>query len=491
MAKINIPFNGTDYLIDESTLTSATTELQSHLQTEMSGTGAKINLGGNSYNVDATKLTNTRSLLTSYLETISGSGSKVVVNGIEYSIDSTKTSGAVTALETTLNTLSGGSEPEVPDEPVVMRAAGLYETGTDTMVVSWDELVAEGAMMVNDGAVTVGTTGGGALPDINEYGFYYGAMYSMSMDGMTIGLVFNNDGSFLVYNDGVQNNAFPAGSAIYRDHAIDLNVLGCGICPISNDGTSITLNGMGQFNLSGTPGTPYIIVGDLVLPNDNSITIIPNDAFSEQSLLTGVVIPDSVTSVGDIAFYNCDSLTSVVIGNSVTSIGQSAFKNCGKLTSVIIGASVVSIGMEAFFGCDGLTEVNYLGSIDDWAQIDFNNATSANPLCYAGELKINGEVVTEVNLTTATAISKFAFYGCTSLTSVVIGDSVTSIGNSAFSVCNNLTSVIIPSSVTSIGEYAFFVCDSLTIYCEATSKPSGWNKNWNYDNRPVVWGYQG
>jgi len=28
----------------------------------------------------------------------------------------------------------------------------------------------------------------------------------------------------------------------------------------------------------------------------------------------------------------------------------------------------------------------------------------------------------------------------------------------------------------------------LTIYCEATSKPSGWDRDWNYSECPVVWG---
>ena len=48
-----------------------------------------------------------------------------------------------------------------------------------------------------------------------------------------------------------------------------------------------------------------------------------------------------------------------------------------------------------------------------------------------------------------------------SITSVVIGDSVTSIGDRAFSGCSGLTSITIPNSVTSIGDYAFYSCSGL------------------------------
>ena len=54
-----------------------------------------------------------------------------------------------------------------------------------------------------------------------------------------------------------------------------------------------------------------------------------------------------------------------------------------------------------------------------------------------------------------------AFYKCDSLTSVVIGDSVTSIGEYAFFWCDSLISVVIGDSVTSIGEYAFDDCYKL------------------------------
>ena len=55
-----------------------------------------------------------------------------------------------------------------------------------------------------------------------------------------------------------------------------------------------------------------------------------------------------------------------------------------------------------------------------------------------------------------------AFFGCKSLTSITIPNSVTSIGNSAFWCCESLTSITIHNSVTSIGGNAFFRCESLT-----------------------------
>ena len=60
-----------------------------------------------------------------------------------------------------------------------------------------------------------------------------------------------------------------------------------------------------------------------------------------------------------------------------------------------------------------------------------------------------------------TSIGGYAFLGCSNLTSVTIGDSVTSI-STAFYTCSNLTSVTIGSGVTSIGNSAFYNCSSLT-----------------------------
>ena len=55
-----------------------------------------------------------------------------------------------------------------------------------------------------------------------------------------------------------------------------------------------------------------------------------------------------------------------------------------------------------------------------------------------------------------------AFFGCDSLSEIVIPSSVTSIGDDAFSRCHSLSEIVIPSSVTSIGDHAFSGCDSLS-----------------------------
>ena len=121
--------------------------------------------------------------------------------------------------------------------------------------------------------------------------------------------------------------------------------------------------------------------GDLVLPNDGSITSIGDYTYDEDSgnyigniafeycyELTGIAIPNGVTSIGYEAFFYCENLTSVTIPNSVKIIDFAAFEECTSLTSIVIPDSVTSIGEDAFSYCKSLTSViipNGVTSISD------------------------------------------------------------------------------------------------------------------------------
>ena len=240
---------------------------------------------------------------------------------------------------------------------------------------------------------------------------------------------------------------------------------------------------IGIYAFYGCSGLTSVTIG-------NGVTSIGRYAFGGCSGLTSVTVPDSVISIELFAFDGCSKLkyneydNALYLGNKnnsyvflmkaknvdITScsinvktkvICPSAFSGCSRLTSVTIPDNVTSIGNQAFSNCSGLASVNYLGTVDQWAEIYFDNYT-ANPLLYAKKLYINNDLVTAVNLTTATKISSYAFYNCSGLISVTIGNGVTSIGRYAFGGCSGLTSITIPDSVTSIGNSAFWKCSGLT-----------------------------
>ena len=217
-------------------------------------------------------------------------------------------------------------------------------------------------------------------------------------------------------------------------------------------------NYYGKLHILGESGSE---ITELTIPD--SVTKIGNYVFSNCSALTSITIPDKVTSIGDYAFSGCSSLTGITIPDKVTSIGHYAFSGCSIFTSITIPDSVTNIGNSAFSGCSSLTSMTipFVGaskngtSNDHFGYIFGTSYSHANASCVPASLKT-------VVITGGTSIGYEAFYGCSSLTSITIPDSVTSIGNSAFSGCNSLTSITIPDDVTSIGNYVFSNCSALT-----------------------------
>lgn len=85
-----------------------------------------------------------------------------------------------------------------------------------------------------------------------------------------------------------------------------------------------------------------------------------------------------------------------------------------------------------------------------------------NPSGYTGHVEIPSTVNYDGKTYDVTSIGEYAFYYCSSLTSITIPESIISVGEQAFNTCRSLIAINIPKSVTSIGEGAFASCESLT-----------------------------
>ena len=81
---------------------------------------------------------------------------------------------------------------------------------------------------------------------------------------------------------------------------------------------------------------------------------------------------------------------------------------------------------------------------------------------YSGEIVIPSKITYKSKMLTVTSIEDYVFDNCTSLTSIIIGDSVTSVKRYAFRGCTGLISVTTGNGVTNIDNYAFMDCTSLT-----------------------------
>lgn len=102
----------------------------------------------------------------------------------------------------------------------------------------------------------------------------------------------------------------------------------------------------------------------------DSVTMIPELAFSDCTELTGIEFPDYVGTIGQEAFFGCTGLTQIEFPDYLETIGQGAFLDCTGLTEITIPSMVAGIGDNAFFNCSSLEAV-YVRGADDPADLGY------------------------------------------------------------------------------------------------------------------------
>ena len=421
---------------------------------------------------------------------------------------------------TTDKALNGGSgngsssteetEGEETNSPEVLQIEpGLYEAGAIALLEAgneeqaasmiktpWSEPVSSGAIVVNNGTVSVGDISSDDMYAKNEYGFYYGLRY----DYYDYGFVFFEDGSFECYEEGEMASALPAGSAVYEVGIIDMSAVAWGILTVSSDGFKLVDEwGESEFTLK------FQLNGDLIMPSDDNMTAVSEYGFSGQTSLTGVILSDGISSIGKCAFDSCPSLTNIEIPTSVTSIGSFAFFSCTNLETVTFGenSQLTTIDEFAFQYCENLKNIEIPASVttltfDIFSEcanstnivVDTNNTNyqSADGVLFSKDM--TNLIIYPMDKTdssysipeSVTTIGAFAFKLCTNLMSIEISESVTTIDSSAFVCCENLASITIQSdTLVTYGAWMFDGCFALTaIYVPADlvddyQAASGWS----------------
>ncbi len=232
--------------------------------------------------------------------------------------------------------------------------------------------------------------------------------------------------------------------------------------------------------------------GNVVTLSDDAfnVSIVSNDYKDGQGVIT---FSGELTGIGDWAFSEISTLTSISIPASVTTIGDYAFSYTN-ITAVTIPASVTTIGDEAFSNCSGLNTLTFA----DGSQLETIGERAFNETALSGTLNLPASLIsigeaafatTKITAVTipasVTSIEKYAFSGCSQLSSLTFADgsqletikdeafnntaiegvltlpaSLKSIGWAAFGA-TKITAVNFPASVTTIGQQAFAGCSNL------------------------------
>ncbi len=117
--------------------------------------------------------------------------------------------------------------------------------------------------------------------------------------------------------------------------------------------------------------------------NGKAVTGVWTQAFTDNTDITAVYLPEGVTFIGPMAFGGCSSLKTVGIPSTVTEISGYAFYGCSSLAGVV-ATGAVKAGEAAFAMCSGLKCVEFGSSLAEIGTEAFACCTSLEVIFYGG-----------------------------------------------------------------------------------------------------------
>lgn len=256
--------------------------------------------------------------------------------------------------------------------------------------------------------------------------------------------------------------------------------------PLSNvviGGANVMIDGTGYYIFNTVP------------------TSIAASAFTGQTTLKTIDLPEGVTSIESAAFQNCSKLTNITLPSTLRTIGNGAFQNCSVLQNVTIPEGITTLGLSTFASCNGFTEVILPDSLTTLNRSSFAHCSNV------AHIHLGKNFTTYTTYTDYGGTVNSPFVGCNAVTSVTVDDGnttfvkdngcsittvsgqikqafptttydkYTSIGDCAFlSVNFGTRAVEIPSGVTQVPQEGFrnITAQSITIPDSVVGEMNGW-----------------
>ena len=229
--------------------------------------------------------------------------------------------------------------------------------------------------------------------------------------------------------------------------------------------------------------------------NDQTYLVvkIADNCFKDNAIIKSVALPTSIVAIGEFAFYNCKNLQTISLNEGLEIIGQKAFAHDSLVIGTLtIPASVTYIGTSAFYNFCKIEKIEVLPETPPTIEASIFTALSpkvsiwipcntydyyvkawkayasiiVDP-CIFSDGTYTYQVSTEDDSkVTVKALVDNSVQNVTFSTEVTNPYNkqtyvVSTIADNCFKNNSTITSVVLPNSIVSIGDFAFYNCKKL------------------------------